>query len=144
MGSQVEAADILEKLLIADKSQTPEAAAESRFALARIYYALKDEPKVSTHLRSLMRSAGGDNARYLTFYLQFLLKHEDVGEAELWLPRLVSLAPGEVNTLWLSAEIHFRQKRYDELLTLTDKFMSLAKKNSPERPNREQQAATLP
>jgi len=49
----------------------------------------------------------GDSPRYLGFYLQYLLKRNEVIEADLWLPRLVKVAPQELATLCCSPKCDF-------------------------------------
>ncbi len=123
------AVEILEKLQVEDKAQTPEEAAETLFSLAQLHQALGETTKVTACLRSLM-AANGENPRYLAYYLQFLLAQNAVVEADMWLPKLVSVTPHAPNTLRLSAEIQFRQQHYDELLRSIDRFMSTAETNS--------------
>lgn len=120
--SRLDAAGILEKIVAAEKSVAAEGTSESLFVLAQLYAGLDDLPRAAGHLRSLI-AKDGDNPRYLTYYIQFLLSRNEVGEAALWLPNLQKNAPKDFATWKLKTEIEFRQEHYDDLLATIDRFI---------------------
>jgi Tfp pilus assembly protein PilF len=119
-----------------------EANAETRFALASLYLELGEESKGSGQFRELM-TLEGDNPRYLTYYVQFLISRGEFGAAELWLSRLVKSAPLEFTTLTLTTELEFRRGRYDDILTLVEDYLAKFKEKTMEYQERTRLAAIL-
>ena len=140
--SRVAAVTMLEKIIENDRPDTAEANAEARFALASIYLDLGDVPKGTGHLRKLMASHG-DNLRYLTYYVQFLVSRKEIGEAELWLSQLVKLAPLEITTLAMTTEVEFAREGYDDILNSVDEYLGKFKGKEAERQERTRLAASL-
>ncbi len=122
--SQLEAVEILEKLLGERQSQPVEGGSgESRFLLVQIYLQFRDESKARSHLVKLM-AAHGDKPLYLRTYVEFLIDRKELSDAELWLDKLVKAAPREIDTLKWTTTILFRRERYAELLESVEKFLT--------------------
>lgn len=106
-----EAIEILQKLLLHES----DTAVEDRFLLARLYLAIGDRSKARPELRTLLGSNGHD-ARFVSAYLQLLLDSDETTDAESWLDKLQTVAPNELRTADLSAQVLFGKGRYSEVI----------------------------
>src|SRR5262249_44813249 len=95
-----------------------------------------------SHLRTLV-TASGDDPRYLTFYIRFLLTQKQVSEAEAWFGQLEKKFPQEINTLALATDIAFANKRYDTILPAIEAYLSKIKGSEAERYERTRLVASL-
>ena len=126
------AAEMFEALLPKNQAPGQSEVAEDRFVLATLYEYLKEKSPASDkarwgalaaeQYRSLMFSNPND-PRYLAYNIRFLLSREEVDEASLYFQELHRLAPNDVATIALSAEILRQQEQYDKLLPLIEKFV---------------------
>jgi tetratricopeptide (TPR) repeat protein len=140
--SPAKAIDILEKLVSDSQSATGDAAAESRFLLAQLYLGHGDVAKASALLRKLL-TTGGDDSRYVSFYVRFLLQQKELTEADVWVGRLAKQAPQEFNTISLMTEVQFAGEKYTNLLADIDGFLSAFKGNDAERQSATARSAIL-
>ena len=131
--SHLAAVEIFEKLLADRQTQmVEEQTGEARFLLVQLYMNFGDASKAMSHLRKLM-AAHGDKPRYLKYYVQFLINRGEIGEAELWLDKLVKAAPREFATLELTTTIQFELERFEELLNSVNAFVSSFSENDAEQ-----------
>lgn len=112
---QLQAISILEMMIAQDPYS--ETVFEDRFLLSGLYQQTGDRPKARAELRKLV-SASKDDARYLGAYVQLCLQSAEIGEAEIYLDRLQKIAPGEVRTLDLNAQLLFMSANYLQLSDL--------------------------
>ncbi|WP_397571850.1 tetratricopeptide repeat protein [Schlesneria sp. T3-172] len=112
---QQQAVAILEKLL----RQNPSSAtsADDRFLLARLYVQAGDRPKARNELKKLITTRK-DDPRYYNAYAQLSLQSGELTEAELYLGILQKLAPKELSTSELEAQLLFRKEQYADVVRL--------------------------
>lgn len=124
--SRQEAIRILEGLLSNRLSASP----ADEFILARLYLAEDNWSKANDHLRSLAASAKDDPSypAYVSTYIQALIEHGELGEADLWLDRLEQLAPDVLSTSALRARALFAEKHYDQTLEELKQFAAASPK----------------
>ena len=104
---RLEAIRIFENLVQREQMPTP----QDQFLLAQLYMAEGRWANATRQMRNLLASHGSE-PRFVTSYVQALLQHNEVGEAELWLQRLEELAPERFLTKALRAEALFQRRRF--------------------------------
>ena len=86
------------------------ATADDRFVLARLYARADNWIKAGDLLRSLVASSDKE-PRYLEFYIDELLKHNEMSSARTYLDRLQKLAPNSFGTVSRRADLLFAMKQ---------------------------------
>jgi tetratricopeptide (TPR) repeat protein len=74
-----------------------------------------------------------DDLRYLTFYVRFLILHNEVGAAEVWQDRLEKKFPHEIRTVTLATDIAFARERYEDILRAVNSYLSNLEGNEAAR-----------
>ena len=106
---------ILERLVQSAPANAP--IAEDQFLLARLYLQAGDRINARMQLRKLIGSNKSE-ARFILAYAQLCLQSDEPTEAELYLSFLQKLAPNELSTVDLEAQILFAKGRYSEISSL--------------------------
>jgi len=133
-----EAVQMLEKL-----TQDPgDASPEDQLMLAQLYLAQGAWARASAQMRRLL-SAHGDKARYVGEYVDMLLDHKEVPEAERWLERLEALAPNDFSTIDLRSRWLVERRRYVEALDLVQGFMERTNAQPADRTTRLRMVANV-
>jgi tetratricopeptide (TPR) repeat protein len=86
------------------------ATTDDRFILARLYARADNWIKAGDLLRSLVASSDKE-PRYLEFYIDELLKHNEMSSARTYLDRLQKLAPNSFGTVSRRADLLFAMKQ---------------------------------
>ncbi|MEE9601933.1 MAG: tetratricopeptide repeat protein, partial [Thermoguttaceae bacterium] len=128
----------LEDLLENQNTESP----EDRFALARLYLARGNWEKFSEHMRELLVSHG-DQPRYLTAYVDALLKRGLTYEARDRLKRLEAVAPNAVATYVLKARTLAQAEKYDAVIRLMREYVADNKAEPTNSDSRLGQAALI-
>ena len=89
---------------------------QDRFSLAKLYLA-RDDWAEASRLFSLV-AAESDRPEYIAAYVDALLDHDQVSDADSWMKRLIELAPGESPTDILQARVRFKQGRAKDAIGL--------------------------
>lgn len=84
-----------------------------KFLLARLYLAENDWAKGAQQMRTLLADHG-NHPPFVIEYVNALLEHNELHEAELWLKRLEKIAPESIETAVLRAKMLVFKHRYDE------------------------------
>lgn len=98
-----------------------EATADDQFLLAQLYDGIGDWPKARDRMQQLL-AENSDNAVYLAYYVQGLLRHDDADEAEVWLPKLEQREPDTFRTLALKARLLHAQGKAAQAVPLLEAF----------------------
>ena len=106
---QQQAVAILEKML-SQNSASP-ALSDDRFLLARLYVQAGERVKARNELKKLITTRK-DDPRFYKAYAQLCLQSGEVTEAELYVGILQKLAPKDLSTAELEAQVLFRKERY--------------------------------
>ena len=106
---------ILEKLVQSAPANAP--LADDQFLLARLYLQAGDRINARMQLRKLIGSNKSE-ARFILAYAQLCLQSDEPTEAELYLSFLQKLAPNELSTIDLEAQVLFAKGRYAEISSL--------------------------
>ncbi len=106
---------ILEKIV--QNSPANVSVGEDQFLLARLYLQAGDQISARLQLRKLI-STHKSEGRYILAYAQLCLQSNEPTEAELYLSFLQKLAPNELSTIDLEAQVLFARKRYSEISSL--------------------------
>ena len=109
---------ILKEILDSGESSS----AADRWILARLYQAEGDWADYSRQMRTLL-AAHADKPLYVAGYVQSLLRRNEVQEAELWLERLVDIAPNGWSTASLKAHILMARELPNEALAAVKEFV---------------------
>lgn len=98
-----EAVKLMEDLLQAQQTTTP----KERFVLAQLYLAAGDWRGFSRNMLRVLTSTRNEPEyrNYVATYLRALLARKEISEAELWLRRLEEIAPDQLLTAGLQAEV---------------------------------------
>ena len=70
---------------------------DEEFLLARLYETDRDWTHANEHFLAVVGAKGGANPFHLAYYIQALLRRNDVKGAAGWLPRLEALEPGSAH-----------------------------------------------
>ena len=106
---------ILERLVQSAPANAP--LAEDQFLLARMYLQAGDQINARIQLRKLI-SSNKSEGRFILAYAQLCLQSNEPTEAELYLSFLQKLAPNELSTIDLEAQVLFAKGRYAEISSL--------------------------
>ncbi|MGO8751158.1 MAG: tetratricopeptide repeat protein [Thermoguttaceae bacterium] len=128
-----DAAELLEKVL-----QQPDASAEDRFVAAKLYLRQGDWGHASRHFRSLLAqdSKTPQYPQYLATYISAVLARQEISEAELWIPRLETIAPEQLSTVLLRAQILCQRGEYDAVIGRLKGYLDLPASQKADRPAR--------
>jgi tetratricopeptide (TPR) repeat protein len=85
--------------------------AYEQFLLARLYEADRDDRKAGELLQALLSTRDGSNAFFISYYVLFLLRTDDVAGAATWLARLEAKEPKEARTLELQVRVLVKQQQ---------------------------------
>ena len=88
-----------------------------RFLLAQTYLAEGLDSKYRSQMKKLLGS-GAKNPRHLAPFVEFLLDHRELDEAESWLLELRRLSPSSLSLVALEARLLDLRNRRPELLAL--------------------------
>ena len=110
-----QAVAILERLVQSAPANGP--LADDQFLLARLYLQAGDRVNARIQLRKLIGSNKSEG-RFILAYAQLCLQSNEPTEAELYLSFLQKLAPYELSTIDLEAQVLFAKGRYSEISTL--------------------------
>ncbi len=110
-----QAVAILEKILQSAPGNSQ--LADDQFLLARLYLQAGDRINARSQLRKLIGSNKSE-ARFILAYAQLCLQSDEPTEAELYLSFLQKLAPNELSTIDLEAQVLFAKGRYSEISSL--------------------------
>jgi cellulose synthase operon protein C len=92
------------------------------FNLARVYLRQGEYAKFLARMRFLL-AAHPREPQYLTFYIAALLDRGELHNARLYLDQLEKIAPDQLSTVGLRAEVLFRQERYEEASETLKSFL---------------------
>lgn len=98
------------------------------FLLANLYLRSNDWARYSRLMRSVLGNGGAADSRYVRNYADSLMKKGELIEGELWLSRLKKMAPKELSTATIEAQLLFRSKDYTRLIKLLE-----TSRNAPEQ-----------
>ncbi|MBY0522441.1 MAG: tetratricopeptide repeat protein [Gemmataceae bacterium] len=96
-----------------------EATADDQFLLAQLYDGIGDWPKARDRMQMLL-AENGDNAAYLAFFVQGLLRRDDADTAETWFTRLEQREPNVFRTRALKALLLYAQGKGAEAVPLLE------------------------
>jgi len=109
--SQEQAREMLEQLYQDAATRTP----QDMFKLAQIYLKEDNWSRARDVLRDLVASYP-DQPQYLAAYVEALLNHDETADAATYLDRLDELVPNNASVYQLRADLHFRNKDYEQAL----------------------------
>ncbi len=110
-----QAVAILERLVQGAPGNAP--LADDQFLLARLYLQAGDRINARIQLRKLIGSNKSEG-RFILAYAQLCLQSDEPTEAELYLSFLQKLAPNDLSTIDLEAQVLFAKGRYTEVSSL--------------------------
>lgn len=117
-----EAIAILEDLV--ERGSQQEASWKTdRFLLAQLYRADGDWPRARRHLQGLLASFG-DDARFVALYVRETTSRGDLGEARLWLDRLLELEADSPRTAETQARVLAADGRAAEAIAVLDALLA--------------------
>lgn len=97
---------------------------DDQFLLAKLYLRQNEYTRFLTEMRPLLTGQPKETAsRYLATYIAALLDRNELSDAQLYLERLESIAPHELATAGLKAEVFFRQGKYQEAVDVLKAFL---------------------
>jgi len=114
------AAEILEGVLREPRASS----ADDRFVLAKLYMAQGGAKwsQATRHFRTLLASAAKQPV-YLGTYVAALLGHKEIDEAEGYVKSLEKIAPGQLSTVTLQAQIQCERGQYEQAITLLKAYL---------------------
>jgi len=113
-----EAIASLEKLL--DKQHNP--GPHVQFTLAEFYRADGNWREYKLRMVELLETRG-DVPRYVAAYVAALIERKDYHEAEGWAEELAKVAPNDLRTAGLRAELAFRQRQFERTRRLLGDYL---------------------
>ena len=127
-----QAIDMLEKLVA--RERTGEFQADDHWLLVSLYQLEGDLKKLRAELRRSLTDRKED-PRFLAAFVKLSLIENETSQAEIYLDLLQKLAPGDLSTLNLKAELLFVRNQYQEMA-------SLFKKTGNQKPQPEDRPGT--
>ena len=124
--SIAESIKLLEKIAKVE----PKFSLTDNFLLANLYQRSNDWSNYSRTMRSVLGNGGASDSRYVRSYAEALVNHGELQEGTLWFDRLKKLAPKDLSTATIEAQLLFRSRDYVRLLKLVESNRS---QNEPER-----------
>ncbi|TWT34643.1 tetratricopeptide repeat protein [Blastopirellula retiformator] len=106
---------------------------EERYLLANLYFADAQLEEGAELMRALIADAP-ENPEFIRRFVQELILQDQTSEAELWLNRLIHLAPGHLATVRLEASLLAKRKAPTDL---TSRLVEFASNPPPQLPNKE-------
>ncbi len=97
------------------------ASPEERFLLARLYEAERDWPQARNHLLDVLTAGEGKNALHIAYFVEALLRHDNVEEAAVWQEKLTAVEPRSWRTAEAAARLRVRQGKAAEAVQLLQK-----------------------
>lgn len=122
--SQAESIRLLEQIA----KQERKFSLTDNFLLANLYLRSNDWTRYSRTMRSVLGNGGATDSKYVRSYADSLLKKGELSEGELWLNRLKKMAPKDLSTATIEAQLLFRSKDYTRLVKLVE-----TSRNAPEQ-----------
>ncbi|MBN2021152.1 MAG: tetratricopeptide repeat protein [Pirellulales bacterium] len=133
-----EAIKTLEDFVAASRNPRP----EIQFLLANLCLAEDRWSQYRSIMRSLLRDQ--DNVpEYVAHFAEMLMAHNELDEAAVWVKKLSDLAPDAFPTLKLRAELAFRQRQFEFVVTLARQWVDSDAAAGPAREERLQLGAAL-
>ena len=114
--NQLEAIRIMERVA----RESPKFSRIDNFLLADLYKRSGEWAKYTRTMRSVLANGGAEDAETVQSYAQSLVDHGDLEEGQLWFDRLKALAPQELSTATIEAQLYFQSKDYDRLAKLIE------------------------
>jgi tetratricopeptide (TPR) repeat protein len=114
--------------IVQDQSATP----EDHFELARMYLEAGNWIQASVQLRNLVASQSNE-PRYLIAYVDALLEHGEMNNAEIYLERLEKLSPNLIDTVALRARMFVVKNEPDKAFELLKGFVERPNAQPPDR-----------
>jgi tetratricopeptide (TPR) repeat protein len=111
-----------------DQSATP----DDHFELARMYLEAGNWIQASVQFRKLIASQG-DEPRYVIAYVDALLDHGEMANAEIYLDRLEKISPNLLDTAALRARMLVVKNEPDKAFELLKGFIDKPKAQPPDR-----------
>ena len=114
--SQAESIRLLEQIA----KQERKFSLTDNFLLANLYLRSNDWTRYSRTMRSVLGNGGATDSKYVRSYANSLMTKGELSEAELWLDRLKRMAPKDLSTATIEAQLLFRSKDYTRLVKLVE------------------------
>jgi tetratricopeptide (TPR) repeat protein len=114
--------------IVQDQSATP----DDHFELARMYLEAGNWIQASVQLRNLVASQGNE-PRYLIAYVDALVEHGEMTNAEIYLERLEKLSPNLIDTVVLRARMFVVKNEPDKAFELLKGFVEKPNAQPPDR-----------
>ncbi len=121
-----ESIKLLEKIAKAE----PKFSLSDNFLLANFYKRIDDWAKYSRTMRSVLGNGGASDSKYVRSYAEALVQHGELQEGTLWHDQLKKLAPKDLSTATIEAQLLFRSRDFVRLLKLVESNRS---QSEPER-----------
>lgn len=128
--SITESISLLEQIAKAE----PKFSLTDNYLLANLYLRGGDTGenwvRYSGKMRDVLGSGGTTNSEYVRSYSEQLFKRKEFDESALWVNRLKKLAPKDLSTASIEAQLLFQARDYDRLYKLVE---SNCRQTEPER-----------
>jgi cellulose synthase operon protein C len=124
--STTESISLLEQIVKTE----PKFSLTDNFLLANLYLRIDDWERYSRTMRSVLGNGGATDSKYVRSYAEALFNHKEISESALWIDRLKKLAPKELSTSSIEAQMLFQSRDYDRLYKLVNSNRS---QTEPER-----------
>jgi len=102
----------------------PKFSLTDNFLLANLYLRIGDWTRYSRTMRSLLGNGGASDSKYVRSYAEALLNHKEIAESTLWFDRLKKLAPNDLSTASIEAQLLFQSGDYARLVKLVNSNIS--------------------
>lgn len=109
---------VLEQLLDAQHSPS----AEIQFTLAKLYLSENQMANFKNLMRNILRNENRE-PRYLAFYVDALIEHDETKEAGVYLELLKKSQPNSINTATLDAKFAFKLKNYETSIKVLKAYL---------------------
>ena len=124
--SATESISLLEQIVKTE----PKFSLTDNFLLANLYLRIGDRERYSRTMRSVLGNGGSSDSQYVRSYAEALFNNKEIDESALWIERLKKLAPKELSTSSIEAQMLFQSRDYDRLYRLVNSNRS---QTEPER-----------
>jgi Tfp pilus assembly protein PilF len=95
---------------------------DEQFLVAQLYEFEHNWPKARSYLLDLLTATEGKNPLHVSYFINRLLQHHQMDEAELWLQRLTKLEPNSWRTVQATARLKTQQGDATSAVGLVKKF----------------------
>ncbi len=114
--STTESISLLEDIAKAE----PKFSLTDNFLLANLHLRMGDWERYSRTMRGVLGNGGSSDSKYVRSYAEALFNHKEIDESALWIDRLKKLAPKELSTSSIEAQMLFQSRDYDRLYKLVN------------------------